>query len=482
MLFHLTPVSFHRKTPGRTAGWLLRLSPGVRLGAIAICLGWLLTRTLCAQPEFRDPVCITQNDTPTANRQMSRNAHGQLQWGPGDRLSLVYWEGINVSNPTTPSRIWLRQWTPGEEWGDRRRVDQSFTSGDQEAGARHPTMIPRGDGALAFAWQDHRNCSASGSWINNTEIYSDLLTTGNALSDTDQRLTLSDAPTNPGDNAYVPQMAAAPDGTLYLAWYDFHWGWAEICLRASDTDGIFATDPPAMDAVRVTDASDRNAGEENYGFTTPSIAVDGDGIVHVVWGAIDETDRLKGLTLTRLYYGRYDPTQPAGQRWLEKAFLRDSAGGYYDPARLIADPATGDVWLVFIDSKTHGNNEIYIQRRGRGAADFGTAIRLTEDAVPQYNVEALMDGDGVIHLVYVDRTGGHGIRYMAYDTQSESVTADVNLTPDLDRNWFRPSIALDPEGHLFAVWEENTNPNQGELWFTTDHPGKNRVNRWELYE
>ena len=430
---------------------------------------------------FRQPVKVTQQDPSPAPANMSRSTGGQLVWTGEDRLGLIYWEGEDTISIASPSRIIYREWTPQVGWGVRQVVSHATSPGGTPMMARQPAMLLRPDQSLFAIWHDHRNCKDTPpvNLVNNIEIYGNSRPAGGTFAGTDIRLTETNTDSN-GDNGYLPKLANLPGGRMVMVWYDFFWdvNISEIALKISDEKGSFGA--ADMSQVIRTLPGDRAAGDEGESFTTPSVAVDGDGIIHLVW-ATGITDS-EG---SNLYYGRFNPDT---KQWLEKGRLHTGAGGQLDPAKLITDPASGDIWLVYTDYGTYQNNEIMIQRRARGATAFDAPIRITNDPQSQKYPDAAIDSHGLIHLAYVDQAPAATlVRYTSYDPATQVLQSPVDLTQGKGGAWARPAIQLDPSGYVYVVWENfehfdnDMNLVPSELWFTTNMR-YNAARGWGLYE
>lgn len=435
-----------------------------------------------SQEDFGQPLNLTRNDPGARTPHMSRGTSGQLAWTQNKKLALIYWDGPDALAIATPNRVLYREWAQQGGWGAAELVSQAVSAGGTEMGARQPAMLTRANGDIFAVWHDHRNCSdqAPANLVNNIEIYGDLRPAGGSFSSQDLRLTETSSDSN-GDNGYLPKVALLPDGRMVLAWYDFHWnvGCSEIVLKLSDAAGNFGA--ATLDDAPRTGASDRAAGDEGQSFTVPAIAVDGNGIVHVVWAT--------GITTTQssnLYYGRFDPTT---KTWLEKTRLHTQAGGQLDPAKLVADPKTGDIWLIYTDFGAASNYEIMIQHRGKDAAAFDSPVRITNNPALQRYPAAAIDSKGTVHLVYVDQSaGGPFVQYAAFDPSSQTITKQKKLTEGVAGNWARPAILADPDDQLYVVWEQaesidgNGNAGATGLWFTATAPAVNAAKNWNLYE
>jgi hypothetical protein len=210
------------------------------------------------------------------------------------------------------------------------------------------------------------------------------------------------------------------------------------------------------------------AARETYGL----VAVDGDGIIHVIWATgIDVPES------SSLYYGRIDPVT---KKWIEKGLLRTGAGGQVDPAKLYTDPKTGDIWLLYTDFATNGNEEVYLRHRkkGRTVSAFDAPVRLTTDANPQHYADAAFATDGTIHCVCVSENADtNSLIYLVYDPASATVTSRKTLNYTCLGDWARVALLLDNWNYAYLVWEDNN-----QLKFTTNLPVKNGARGWGLYE
>lgn len=421
--------------------------------------------------DFRQPENITGDDITIGAPHMSQDSAGQLLWDDG-RLVLAYWEGDGSVSPATPSHIMRRYWNPADGWSAAERLDHGQTGDGTDIGGRHPAMIRRADGSIFTVWHDMRNCTAAHTWIDNVEIYGNQQPADGSPS-TEQRLTQTLSDSNFGNNGYLPRLAPLSDGRLVLVWYDFAYTTGELFMNISDAQGNFTT-ASDLAPLRLTGASDRPAGAENENFAVPSVAVDGDDIIHLAWTSVDSGT---GATPTyKLYYGRYDPAQ--GQ-WLEIGLYRTQTGGYYDPARLIADPTTGGIWLLYVDRAT-SNDQIYAEYRAAGATAFEDRVHLSPNGARRHYPDGLVDANGVLDVVYVDEADD-SIQLVTYDRATQTLSAPVALTTENLGNLYRPALTQDERGSLYVVFENKIGISDVNLWFTTNRPPENAAQDWMLY-
>jgi hypothetical protein len=432
-----------------------------RRGAAAIALLMSAALTIATAARVRaeiGPLAFSDDDPTTGAPRMSQSTGGQLAW-QADGLSFVFWEEDGETSPDQPSRIWFRHWTLEGGWAARERIDQSRTAGDLEIGGRHPTLQPLADGDLFAAWYDYRHCTAAGSWNDNIEVYGDRRPSGGGFGDVDARLTQSAAAHN-GDNSYVPKLARLPDGRVAMTWYDFYWNRdiSEIVMRVSDATGTFGL-PPAMDDLRLTDATDRAGGDAGRAFTMPQIAADTSGTLHLTW-----TTGTNDVPAS-LYYGRYDPD--AGE-WIDgPRRLAQGVRGHLDPPQLAASPDGAAVWLTYVDRVTHGNDELSLRRRLASASDWGAPIRLTNNAGAQQYAAPAVDAQGRVRIAYVDRTQSRLV-YGVYNPVANVFAAVDGNYDSVGGDFIRPAIALDDNDRAYVVWEERTGLATSRLWFWTD--------------
>ena len=424
-----------------------------------------------AQAEF-GPVAFTDGDDPTSGTpRMSQSTAGQLLW-IGGGLSLVYWSQTanEETAPETPSRIWSRAWDVADGWGEPVRVDRSRLDDGRDAGGSHPMQVVAGD-SVVVAWHDNRHGSAAGQWNDHIELYVNRRPRDGGFGDEDKRLTQTQG-TGSGDNRYLPRMAALPDGGIAVVWYDFHWDpdIAEICVAIGRADGSF--DLLDVDAARVTTLADRAAGDAGRPFTMPQVVADAEGRLHITW-----TTGTNDMG-SSLYYGLYDPDEA---EWIEgPRRLATGVRGHFDPPRLAASPDGGAICLVYVDRNVDGQGNLVALRRAVGDVDWSAPVTLADGPAPQQYPAPGIDGEGRLHVAYVDRTtGARAVRYLIY-VPGEGVASDVPVS-DGNGDYIRPALAVSAQGRAAVVWEERLGLAASRLWFWSNAPGRNGVKDWMNY-
>jgi hypothetical protein len=417
------------------------------------------------------PTAFTQDDPTTGAPRMSQSPSGQLV-RDGDGLAFAFWEDNGDATPDSPSRVWFQRWTLEDGWQTRERLDQSRTGDDREIGGRHPALQPLANGDLLAVWYDYRHCTQAESWNDNIEVYGDRRAAGGSFGETDIRLTASNAAHN-GDNSYVAKTARLADGRVAMVWYDFYWDrdLSDIALRVSDVTGAFGT-PPAMEAARITDGTDRAAGDAGKAFTMPQIAADTSGTLHIAW-----TTGTNDVPAS-LYYGRYDPD---AMNWIDgPRRIAQGVRGHLDPPKLAASADGTAVWLAYVDRVAHGNDELYLRRHLSAAADWEAPIRITDGAGSQQYIAHAVDSLGRVRFAYVDRTAGR-MGCAVFDPETAAATTIAGGFESVSGDFVRPAIALDGDDYSYVVWEERTSLTAGRLWFWSDAAVVTGVADWLMY-
>ncbi|UCE90762.1 MAG: hypothetical protein JSV90_04825 [Methanobacteriota archaeon] len=101
--------------------------------------------------------------------------------------------------------------------------------------------------------------------------------------------------------------------------------------------------------------------------------------------------------------------------------------------------------------------------------DFGDSIRVTFDPFESTNISSTVDVNGDMHVVWEDFRSGNGdVYYVKLDAEGNKLTNDAKISNDsaMSRH---PSVAVDPAGHIYIVWESIENSSAelqfAKLWY-----------------
>jgi len=209
-------------------------------------------------------------------------------------------------------RIYYRMYD-GATWSGCENLSESPTMTSQ------PAIVSDGSGNLCVAWGDSRS--------GDMEIYS-MRFDGTAWT-SPERLTYADG------YSYLPCMAVDGLGNVHMVWEDQRDGTQESYY--AKYDGISWTADVLLSA------------DDGSSSSTPKIAADPYGGVHVVW---EDSRHGNG----EIYY-RYSPDGEG--MWMPETRVSDDPAASRHPS--VAADANGCVHVVWDDSRD-GNDEIYYKR------------------------------------------------------------------------------------------------------------------------
>lgn len=396
---------------------------------------------------------------------LARNADRSLAQDDTGTLHAVYYQGNSTTTPSSPSRVLYRAWTPSGGWGSELVVDDSYvgaaTSG-QRVGGREPSIVVDSTGTATVFWHDHRHSSSAGNWIDNIEIYADRKPAGGTFSATDLRITN----TNTGalsDNGYSPQAYLAPGGQIEVTWYDFHFDGDNSDLFLLTTAPCAAPSGQPMADTRVTIHSGSRPA-----YSQPSSVTTG-ATTHFVWTT--------GFSTTGdLYYGQKSPWSAP----LTETLLATDASSFFDPPHLTRGP-DDSVWIAWADKRFGSSEEIYLRRRPAGGPDFLPEIRVTNNSARQYQPDIEIDGDGNVHLAWVDERHGNPEIYYGFldDTGPAPIVQEQRVTADAGDST-RPCLLVGPEDTVYLMWEDDRS-GQKRIYFTRGAPPSSVGGDWRHY-
>ena len=182
----------------------------------------------------------------------------------------------------------------------------------------------------------------------------------------------------------------------------------------------------------------------------PSIAVDPNGNAYAVWA-----DHRSGTD-----WDIYFSYRPAGGDWQTNDRVDDDATGEDQRQPSIAVDPNGNAYAVWQDERSGTDWDIYFSYRPAGG-DWQTNDRVDDDATgeDQRQPSIAVDPNGNAYAVWQDeRSGTDWDIYFSYrpaggDWQTNAPVDDDAGTADQKQ----PSIAVDPNGNAYAVWGDGRN-------------------------
>jgi hypothetical protein len=137
--------------------------------------------------------------------------------------------------------------------------------------------------------------------------------------------------------------------------------------------------------------------------------------------------------------------------WSESRQITQSGGNVFQPEMKVGPDGT--VHVVWSDNRD-GNREIYYLRLDSTGSILVPETRITYDAALSRRPDLAIDADGFIHVVWEDnRDGNDEIYHARLDAGGTVLVADRRLTNNPGRSK-SPRIAFDAERSMHLVWQD----------------------------
>ncbi len=255
---------------------------------------------------------------------------------------------------------------------------------------------------------------------------------------------------NDSGQATEPTLAIAPDGTPYLAWWDYE----EIYVKRWNGSGWVEVGSGSVSGGGVSNNSGYSA--------APSLAIAPDGTLYLAW-----SDDTSGND--EIYVKHFN-----GSSWVEVGSGSASGGGISDNSGASIVPELGiapdgTLYLAWSDD-TSGDREIYIKRWngsswvevGSGSASGGGLsnnsgrsslpdLAFTTDSAPFVVWWDDSDGD---EEIYIKRWNGSSW------VEVDSGSASGGGISDNSGNSRSATLSIGPDNIPYVVWEDDSSGNE----------------------
>jgi hypothetical protein len=316
--------------------------------------------------------------------------------------------------------IYYKRWSKSNgSWGNEERLT------NDPADSRNPSIAADINGNIHVVWMD------------NVEIYY-------KKRDSNQwgeEIKIAD------DNRRLPKfpiVATGPDGDVHIVWQDRRDGNYEIYYRQWNETST----PQWGPITRLTD--------DDAGSIYPSLAVDSDGNVHVVW-----EDYRDGAP--EIYYTHWNGVN--GVPWEEERLTNAAKRSRYPSVAVDSD---NNVHVAFEDSRDGkwdsnigqfgdwDNYEIYYKRKQ--GQSWSEDLRLTIDSPenPEHSRIPSIATDSMnnVHVVWFDRRFGHFLEVFYKRWSSSEGKWEDELYRDDSIYSGYASVATDLDGNVHIVFED----------------------------
>lgn len=303
----------------------------------------------------------------------------------------------------------------GTGWSARQNISNN------QGNSQFPSIAVDTQGNLYVVWQDYT--------VGNSGLLYSTRSVGDANWSAPQSIPGTSA--TPGD----PRIAVDHQGSLHVVWQDSIGGESGIFWALRSSDGSWSA------PQKITGSSANSS--------APDIAVDAQGNPQVVWKE----------ELTHGNAGIMYATRSGETDWLTQS-ISDNSGGSGFPS--IAVDGEGNLHVVWQDSLqiTGGYLDIlYATKPSDG--DWSPPLNISNSQRPSTRPRIAVDGENNPHVVWEETYDEYATDIRPqYNTRSGGnwLAQPENILPSSTEGimFCHPDIAVDPAGKPQVVWYDNT--------------------------
>jgi len=124
--------------------------------------------------------------------------------------------------------------------------------------------------------------------------------------------------------------------------------------------------------------------------------------------------------------------------------------------------SSGNIWVAW-HAGPIGNRDIYVGKLAAGAEEFGSSVRLTDEATDQCNPAIALDSTNKLYVVWQDNRQGDWDIYVSTSIDGISWSPETMANDPNDNHQVNPAIVIDgqsPDQQAQVVWQEDHITNQ----------------------
>ncbi|RLI63593.1 MAG: hypothetical protein DRO67_05505, partial [Candidatus Asgardarchaeum californiense] len=322
-----------------------------------------------------------------------------------------------------------------DNWTITEVVSTESTSTSTEA-----SLAIGSDGTVHVAWTDYTNYNGSGGYPDELNVFYKSKLKGRNWATT-ELLSIKNR-----FIACTPSIAVGPDGRVHAVWVEIPYVGGEYSLiyKSKPIGGKWGERE-----LITTETNDPGA---------HSLAVDGDGAVHIVWQ--DTTDYGGAGPDMDIFYKQ----KPAKGNWTATELVStESTNNSYWPSLAIGPNKS--IHVAWFDDPGYGgfgnDRNILYKSKPYGGSWGSTELVSTESTGVSYRPSLAVGTDGVVHIAWCDGTDYSGsgpdpdIFYkkklpLGYWTNTEVISTESS------NESHRPSLAVDNDQTVHVAWYDRT--------------------------
>ncbi len=251
------------------------------------------------------------------------------------------------------------------------------------------------------------------------------------------------------DFSYVPSLAIDSANSIHIAWESVDLGGALADHKISYK---------RWDALTQSwTTTETISTESTLGSFNPSVAVDDNNNLHVVWG--DETNYDGSGDDRDIFYKQWNATTST---WTTTEVVSTESAGYSRKPSLAVD-SFGNAYVSW-DDNSSGNMHIYYKRRNVATSSWTTTENLSSAAFWGADYSKIdVDIYGKVHVVWEQMAAGDvDLYYIRWNASTSSWTSAVDVSPAIMYDALYPSIDSDSQGNVYVAYAGNPDSSQ---WF-----------------
>ena len=188
---------------------------------------------------------------------------------------------------------------------------------------------------------------------------------------------------------------------------------------------------------------------------SPSIVVDSNNTVHVVWYYSPRTND------NMIYEIFYKQSPNGGASWNATQRLTWSSGHSESPD--IAVSFTNTIHVVWL-MKMVGNTDLFYKRSTNGGVSWTGAKRITWTSGFNDAPKIVTDSGNNLHIVWPDNSPSNYEIYHKKSTDGGLTWPGIQRLTYTTGNTFGPELAVNSSNHVFLCWYDIT-PGNNEIFF-----------------